>query len=530
MAGWGLAEREDGLITLETNIKLLDDLRSTLVKLLEAMYGRAGLPLRPGLGPGPGRSDAGPFYNEFQHRASTHFDLCVQNLVVFDKLNRYRDGGSTSEVANYSSTSMLSASMVQETMVKYADCGFPVLVAPNRWLNRYPTCISHFGESLKASIYCSSMTHGVRFHGHRDDDAERLVDHAFPIAHDSDLGDLNIELLWKLLHLISYDLDYGRVERAYLNIGLMVRTCFALDLHIPAGYIECADDLAREQTKRLFWAAWLFDSLVPQFFGLPAIMNSEEIKIEPPMVIDGMDNDEIERTEFIRHIIQSRMAARQICQAKSILTSSDESYLMPKISSLEHILLGYHESLPAWIRDERNDSPIPETIWRRRTRFCTLIENFTNWIVLYQQYLPASGTLRNINSFERLAISRCADSANIIQRLFISWLSSTNQTTDCMFRPYLYHYMVTIDIYKVSKSIEVVVVLPCTLLIAVRFSIQYLAVSPYIDGQRRDFARQSLVRLLQLYRQTPLYLARERSRLEQDVLKFLHSISVFTEG
>jgi hypothetical protein len=61
------------------------------------------------------------------------------------------------------------------------------------------------------------------------------------------------------------------------------------------------------------------------------------------------------------------------------------------------------------------------------------------------------------------------------------------------------------------------------------YFLQYLAISPYIGHQHQHFARQSLVCLLDLYRQTPLYRARKRSKLEEDLIKFLNSISVFAE-
>lgn len=445
MAGWTLAEGEDGLVTLQTNIRLLDDLRATLLKLLGAMYGRAGLPLPPG----PGRPDVRSFQSKFEHRPGTNLDLRTQNMVVFDKLSRYRESCGSSEVVMYNNFSTISEYMVQETMAKYADCGFPMLVSPKRWLNQYPMCINQFDDNLKASIYCTTRTHASRFHGHIDDGADRLVELSFPHGHDSDIDNLSIGLLWKLLHLVSHDLDYGVIERAYLNIGLMARTCFALDLHLPAGYSECEDVLAREQAKRLFWTAWLFDSLVPQFFGLPAIMNPDDIKIELPMIFEGMNSDEIERTEFVRHIIKSRMITRQICQTKATLSSNDEAYIMTKITGLEHMLVSLHKSMPTWIKNHTEDLLVPETLWCRRTRYCTSIENCTNWIVLYQQYMPTLGKRRSISNFEKLAISRCIEAANTLQRLFIAWLAPTLQNPDCMFRPYLYHYMATIDVYKV---------------------------------------------------------------------------------
>ncbi|KAH8556014.1 hypothetical protein BGW37DRAFT_155802 [Umbelopsis sp. PMI_123] len=438
-------------MTLNTNIRLLDDLRATLLKLLGAMYGRAGLPLRPG----PTKSHAPLFQTQFEYPAGTNRQVAYQNMIVFEKLNRYQDNTHSYPEMQCDTSIIVNSTVLEEAIIKYADCGFPIFVSPTRWPDHYPFCTSQFSQSTNASIYCATNVHGCRYHQHRDKDVERLVALVFPIVHDTDLGTLSVELIWKLFHQASYDLDYGLIEKAYLNIGIMVRTCFALDLHIPAGYSECKDAFAKEQAKRLFWCTWLYDSLVPQFFGLPALMNPEDIKIELPSIIEGMNSNEIERTEYIRYIIQTRMITRQICQVKASINSQDESYIMPKVTSLEQILRTFHDSLPNWVKQVENRSPIAETRWRRRIRYCTLLEICTNWIVLYRQYLPSDGgDLHSLTHLEKLALSRCREASNSLQRLFIAWLAPTIPDIDCMFRPYLYHYMTTIDIYKVSRSPE----------------------------------------------------------------------------
>lgn len=434
-------------MTLNTNIRLLDDLRATLLKLLGAMYGRAGLPLRPGLG----KSDISPFQTPFNY---ANRPSAFQNMIVFEKLNRYQDNSHSFEPMQYDSSIIINERVLEEAVVKYADCGFPVFVTPTRWPDRYPLCTSEFSQSTNATIYCTSNIHGSRFHRHRDEGIEQLVDLAFPIVHDTDLGSLSVELIWKLFYQVSYDLDYGSIEKAYLNIGIMARACFALDLHVPAGYSECKDIFAKEQAKRLFWCTWLFDSLVPQFFGLPALMNPEDIRIDLPCIIEGMNHYEVERTEYVRYIIKARMISRQIYQAKATLNSQEVAHVMPKVNSLEQVLRAFHEGLPSWIKQEETGSPVAETTWGRRIRYCTLIENCTNWITLYRQFLPPLGDLRSLTHLEKLALSRCSESANTLQTLFIAWLAPTFQETDCMFRPYLYHYMATIDTYKVREKVQ----------------------------------------------------------------------------
>ncbi|KAG2173966.1 hypothetical protein INT44_000079 [Umbelopsis vinacea] len=443
LAGWTLIEREDGVMTLNTNIRLLDDLRATLLKLLGAMYGRAGLPLRPG----PGKSESSQFQTPFTYAASTNRQGAYQNMIVFEKLNRYKDDSHSYQTMQDETPIIIDASALEESIIKYADCGFPVLVTPKRWPDRYPFCTSEFSQNTQATIYCTANIHGARFHQHRDEEVEQLVDLAFPIVHDTDLGNLSVELIWKLFYQVTYDLDYGSIEKAYLNIGIMVRACFALDLHVPAGYSECKDIYALEQAKRLFWCTWLFDSLVPQFFGRSTLMNPEDIKVDLPCIIEGMTHYEIERTEYVRYMIKARMISRQIYQAKATLSNQEEAHVMPKVTSLEQVLRTFHDGLPDWIKQE--GSPIAETTWRRRIRYCTLIENCTNWISLYRQFLPPLGELRNLTHLEKLALSRCTESATTLQTLFIAWLAPTYQETDCMFRPYLYHYMATIDTYKV---------------------------------------------------------------------------------
>ncbi|KAJ2957845.1 hypothetical protein NQZ79_g6493 [Umbelopsis isabellina] len=231
-------------------------------------------------------------------------------------------------------------------------------------------------------------------------------------------------------------------------------------------------------------------------------MNPEEIKIDLPLIIDGMDRHDIERTEFFQQIISSRMVSRKITQTITGISTNDEAHILSIITNMEQVIRGHYNGLPVWITQDIGLRDKSDTMWRRRTKYCTLIEACTNWICLYQSYLPHESSHGGLSNLEKLALNRCIESAKTLQDLFISWLSLTPNETDCMFRPYLYHYMTTIGIYK------------------------YLAVSSHVGPEIRHFSHLSLVRFLELYRRTPLYHARKVSKLEGDLLAFLHSITV----
>jgi hypothetical protein len=433
-------------MTIETNIRLLDDLRSTLLKLLKTMYSRAGLPLRsyPSKPLIPRAFPVVADNLEQKKRASQH-----RSMVVFDQLSRYTDIISLEDAVN-NGMDVLDSTTMQGILMTYADCGFPLLVSSSLAAETCNMFMSSENRALKASVYCTSIFHGTKFHNHGHVDADQIAKVLFPTAYEFDLGDPNIGMIWQLLHLVSHDLDYGNIQKAYLNIGTLARICFALDLHRPCGYLKYYDILSKEQVKRAFWCVWLFDSLVPQFFGLPDVINPEEIKIDVPLIVDGMDTHDAERTVFIQQIISSRMVSRKITQAITGMVSNDEAYILSVVTNMEHIIRGHYNSLPTWIPQEIGSKNNSDTMWRRRTKFCTLIEACTNWICLYQSYLPNGSSSDRLSNLEKLALNRCIESAKTLQDLFINWLSLMPKETDCMFRPYLYHYMTTIDIYKVG--------------------------------------------------------------------------------
>lgn len=436
-------------MTIETDIMLLDDLRSTLLKLLKTMYSRAGLPLRS-FSSKPIIPHA--FSNIATNMEQKKSNLHNRNMVVFDQLNRYASIVSMEDAVN-NSMDVLDFKTMHDILTTYADCGFPLLSSSRLSAETCSMFMSSENRALKAAVYCTSVFHGSKFHEHAHSNRDETAKVLFPAAYELDLGEPNIAMIWQLLHLVSHDLDYGKIQKAYLNIGILARICFALDLHRPCGYLKYDDIWSKEQAKRVFWCVWLFDTLVPQFFGLPDLMNPEEIDVEVPLIIDGMDRHDIERTEFFQQIISSRMVSRKITQTITGISSTEESHILSTITNMEQVIREHYNGLPAWITQNIGLRDNSDTMWRRRTKYCTLIEACTNWICLYQSYLPPESSNGDLNNLEKLALNRCIESAKTLQDLFISWLSMTPKVTDCMFRPYLYHYMTTIGIYKVGDRI-----------------------------------------------------------------------------
>jgi hypothetical protein len=301
---------------------------------------------------------------------------------------------------------------------QHHQCGFPILVSPSRFERHYQQ--GALQSVVLSSIFCHIAPHACIYHPelvHLQDFrtlGERFYDHSRTELglddHAPTLSNIHQRTL-----LITYDLDLGRVRRAFLHLGVAIRMCFALDLHRPEGYQHFTNAFDREQAKRVFWTVWFYDSMVPHFFAQTSTIRNDDIKIQVPCVLSDFDPIETDQTRFAISVIQIRR------------THSEKS------------LRAFYKSLPETGRCHRMQSMASATsIWTRRTYFCVLLDYCLGWITLYRPKLP-----------HKLAICRTSQAAFAMLHLFSCWFG-IGKHFDCFFRPYLFHYMSIIQVFKVN--------------------------------------------------------------------------------
>ncbi|CAO3595787.1 unnamed protein product [Absidia cylindrospora] len=381
---------------------------------------------------------------------------------------------------NSSTDHLLETDVMTRLIHQHHQCGFPILVSPARFERHYKH--GQLKSVVLSSIFCHIAPHACIYHPHlvhlQDFRTlgERFYDHSrmeLGLDEQPNLSNIHQRTL-----LIAYDLDLGRVKRAFVHLGVAIRMCFALDLHRPAGYVQCTTAFEREQAKRVFWTVWFFDTMVPHFFAQPSTMRKEDIKIEVPCVLADFDPMETDQTRFAISIIHVR-----------------------RLSSTEASLRHFYKSLP---NTSRCSSPIMaanananangSSLWSRRTYFCILLDYCLFWINLARPRLPRTSALR-----------KTSQAAFAMLALFSHWFRLDDHF-DCFFRPYLYHYMRIIQIFKNNITQQ--------------------------DGPRSPIlvaqSQAALVKLFHMYRATPTHRSFAESQLEKDLLVFIQQHHILT--
>lgn len=261
--GWPVIENADGIKSIFTTIKNFEDLSEALRNTVEAIYNLKGIPLFKQPSP-----IINPMVNvSTPRRAITLDDVKKEHtFTLFESLNRYTTTSNTksfTEMTFNTDDSYLETDIKTRLIHQHHKCGFPTLVSPSRFENHYRQ--GQLKSLVLSSVFSHSVPHCCIYHPHltQIQNFRDLGNKFYNHSHDL-LGidePANLSNIHQRTMLIVYDLDVGRVRRAFLHIGIAIRMCFMLNLHRPEGYASCKSAYEREQSKRIFWTVWFYDNM-----------------------------------------------------------------------------------------------------------------------------------------------------------------------------------------------------------------------------------------------------------------------------
>ncbi|KAI8882347.1 hypothetical protein K501DRAFT_251592 [Backusella circina FSU 941] len=500
--GWPVLENANGIRSIFTDIKSFEHLREALKKTVQYVAGPHDdsdiltSPIKPVLLPFT--------FNKIDNNNKNNNNNNNNNKFegVFDSLGRIappKTHSTDDTHETFNTERLLEQDIKTRIICQHHQCGFPTLVRPSRFIDHF------LSDSLKplvlSSVFSHSVPHCCIYHPRLvqlENDGRELGNKFYNYSHDL-LGmedDPTISNIHQRTFLITYDLDLGRVRRAFLHLGLAIRMCFLLDLHQPKGYMDCKTEFEREQRKRVFWTVWFYDTVIPHFFNdQVSTMRTNQISIDLPLVLPDFDQLETDQTRFARSLIEIRKLA---------VTLSEQSKKMaPKalVGQFRHVLWSfYHSNL-----SQRYGSPpiVNESLWQRRDYFCILLDYCQCWITLYRPLLPTSALPPSHTEYE--AIIRTSQAAVAAIHLFEQWFQmscNSEDGFDCFFRPYLYHFMNVKSIFSANVS---------------------------ESGRPQPLvyiSRAYLVQLLHLYQNTPTRRSVEESQLEKDLIQILDKYNI----
>ncbi|KAI8637680.1 hypothetical protein BD408DRAFT_406249 [Parasitella parasitica] len=522
--GWPVIENTDGIKSIFTTIKNFEDLSETLRNTVKTIYDTKGNPLykQPNALPQQlnyiSRVDIclNSLHNTpslFNKRPSItnyadELDQKEHTFTLFESLNRYtKSFGSKSSAETSGGTSdeqYLSTDVKTRIIHQHHKCGFPTLVSPSRFENHYRQ--GQLKPLVLSSVFSHSVPHCCIYHPHltQIQNFRELGNRFYNHSHDL-LGidePANLSNIHQRTLLITYDLDLGRVRRAFLHIGIAIRMCFMLNLHRPEGYLSCKSPFEREQSKRIFWTVWFYDSMVSHLFhDQLSTIKLHQVSIELPTLLPEFNTVELDQATFAISLIQIRKLAGSI---------SEESRRMRPRALVNHFrekLLQHYHSLPKHLQfGNQNQVALPPdaSVWKRRNYFCILLDYCQCWITMYRALLPSANHQgeRALTPDENEAILHTSQAAVAILQLFQSWFKSSSESEekfDCFFRPYLYHFMSAKHMFSSN-------------------------VSEYGRSPALVYvSRACLVLLLRLYQTTPTRRSFDESQLEKDMLQFLNA-------
>lgn len=258
--GWPVLEAANGMRSIFTSIKNFEDLsellrntiKDTINNITRPLYTDSSFPKKR------------PSMIILEEPEKTE-----HSFTLFESLNRYNSHNNNSH-QHHPHHDNISEDIVLETDIKtriiqqHHKCGFPTLVRPSRFESHYRQ--GQLQSLVLSSVFSHSVPHCCIYHPHLTHyrDYKDLGSKFYDYSHDLLAVDepANLSNIHQRTLLITYDLDVGRVRRAFLHIGIAIRMCFLLDLHRPEGYVSCKTAYEREQAKRIFWSVWFYDNMV----------------------------------------------------------------------------------------------------------------------------------------------------------------------------------------------------------------------------------------------------------------------------
>lgn len=260
--GWTVDEKANGLKSIYTDIKSFEDLSAAIRNTMNLIHDLRG--------------DSIYRQPSIDYSSSTVNATEEHSFGFFESLGRLPTGKITLRNDDGSITNrMMAQSAVQDKYLeidvmtrlihKHHQCTFPSLVSPARFENHYRQ--GQLKPLVLSSIFSHSVPHISIYHPHlaQIQDFRELGVKFYDHSHDLlgvDDEPASISNIHQRTFLITYDLDHGRVRRAYLHLGIAIRMCFMLNLHRKEGYAACKTAFEVEQSKRIFWTIWFYDNMV----------------------------------------------------------------------------------------------------------------------------------------------------------------------------------------------------------------------------------------------------------------------------
>ncbi|KAI8879500.1 hypothetical protein K501DRAFT_336041 [Backusella circina FSU 941] len=506
-AGWPVLENQHGLTTILTNIKSFDDLSEALRQTVQLVYHTKNtfFPTFDHFAPNSPIPTIKQEDSEDDDDSDDDGDVFSTDTkkfeAVFESLGRYHSQ-TDSSYESLSAEHILEQDVRTRIIFQHHKCGFPTLVSPSRFEHHFIQ--GQIKPLVLSSVFSHSVPHACIYHPrliHLKDFRE-LGNKFYNHSHDA-LGidePANISNIHQRTFLITYDLDLGRVRRAFLHLGIAIRMCFMLDLHRPEGYLHCKTPFEREQAKRVFWTVWFYDTVIPHFFNDQGhTMRLNQIAIEPPTILPDFDRIEIHQTQFAIRLIEIR---------KLSVSLSEHLRKEPKtaLKKSKPLLWQYYRNVPEHLKFSKKNQIMPNqaTIWERRDYFCVLLDYCQCWIDLYRGFVPV-GKRGDLSPLELEAIQHTSQAAVASVQLFQAWFQASVQSEDgfdCFFRPYLYHFMSIKGVFSANVS------------------------QPGRTPPLVYLSRAHLVLLLQMYRITPTRKSFDESQLEKDMVEFMDTYKI----
>ncbi|RCH98791.1 hypothetical protein CU098_008420, partial [Rhizopus stolonifer] len=171
--------------------------------------------------------------------------ITKHTFTLFESLNRYTTAASGTKnsvdgMGNNFDDHYLETDVMARLIYQHHQCGFPILVSPSRFENHYRQ--GQLKPLVLSSVFSHAVPHACIYHPHlaQIQQFRELGNRFYNHSHDL-LGidePANLSNIHQRTLLITYDLDLGRVRRAFLHIGIAIRMCFMLNLHRPEGYVS----------------------------------------------------------------------------------------------------------------------------------------------------------------------------------------------------------------------------------------------------------------------------------------------------
>lgn len=391
----------DGLYSIHTNIATLDDLRVLLVRALCHLH------------------TTHPAFQSFSQPHMRPDPMEAGTLCAFKCLGRFespmksssRHGPCETKQQTPRLEELMSMDIVR-LLAGYEECFLPLSDHPSLLVQRY--CTNALPNALLLAVLAHALPHAAVYHPHLLPphwSITKAKTAAQILCERADLDDFEPTLLGihHRLCLTLYHLDVGRVQSAFIQLGLLIRHCYALNLHLPDTLRKWP---AEERTLaiHLFWNVWYIDSLVPLFYGQPSVMRDHEVASYP------LDRDDP---------LAKMIVVRQLLLAHP--TSSD--------------LQVFYHSLPGKAKFEAAMHPPSYvlSIWGARALYGVLLDYCQAWI----SFLKKRDNTPPLHATQ---------AAVAIMYICEKWCTRPAYGFDCLFRSFLFHFISAVHVFQVNHT------------------------------------------------------------------------------